>query len=214
MFQNLSIEEIIAVGTAIIAVFGVVWRYFFPKQPTSDITISSLSDTGRLRGVHGVEPYPSEEYQTAIYPEGVRAAFLLTHNRTSNIPITLTVINLDIERVAQRKPNLSKWLIDASKRPPAGLGKADVFKLTLVGEEIETAYWNKQRLNTRNFLELADGSEYFRFDLMPDEAPRELLFDIRSIEAGLYRIRFMFTYFIAGQERTKTSESILIYMEE
>ncbi|MBE9564870.1 MAG: hypothetical protein IMF17_06450, partial [Proteobacteria bacterium] len=117
MSKNLTIGEMTALVSAIVAVIGLIWgvyKYYKPRSVSSDITISALRDAGRLKGVAGVEPFSSSEYQSAIYPEGVRAAFLIAHNLASNDPVTLTDISLDIERVSERNPELSKWMIDAS----------------------------------------------------------------------------------------------------
>lgn len=215
--QTITIGQATAIVTALVAVFGLLWTvyvYFVSQPSTSDLSISSLADIGRLKAAHGIDPLFDEEYQAAIYPEGVRAAFIVVHNRAGKAPVTLTDIDLEIERVSGRNPRLSKWLIDATERSPAGLGKADVFKLTLAGERVESAYWKKKRLKGENFLEVADGSDDFRFDVMPTEPSSELVFNIRTVETGLYRVRFRFTYFVEGRSSTKLSEDIMIYMEE
>jgi hypothetical protein len=212
----MSIGELTAIISAVVAVMGLLWGiyvWFIQKSSSADLSISSLADHGRLNAVHGVDPIYDKEYQAAIYPEGARAAFVVVHNQEGHAPVTLTDISLEVERISGQNSKFSQWLIDATERPPAGLGKADVFKVTIAGEQVETAYWNKKSLDKNNLFQTSDGSEDFRMDFLPNKPSKELVFDIRVVETGLYRIRFVFTYFTGRRSITKKSEDIMIYIE-
>lgn len=214
----MSIGELTAIISAVVAVLGLLWGiyvWFVQKLSSADLSISSLADPGRLNAVHGVNPFYSKEYKATIYPEGARAAFVAVHNQKGQAPVTLTDISLEIERVSGKNAEFSQWLIDAAGRPPAGLGqKADIFKVTIAGEQVETAYWNTKSLDTHNLFQTSDGSEDFRLDFLPNKPSKELVFDIRVVETGLFRIRFNFTCFTGRRSITRKSDDIMVYMEE
>lgn len=217
---SLSIGEITGIISAVAAVFGAGWvlyTYYERRHSLPGLTISSLSGPGRLKPVPGTQPFFDEVLKANVYPEGVKAAFLLQHNQAGSAAVSLTAVSLNVERVAGREGQLPDWSIDATKRPPAAAAKmkrAENFKLTLDETAVESAYWKGIKLDSKNFLESADGMQDFHIDLLANDETAELAFDVSLVSEGLYRLRFDFTYVAAGKTAIEQSDEILVCMED
>lgn len=181
----------------------------------SDLTISSLVGGWRLRPLDGHPVLRVPGFEPMVYTGGVRLSFTLAHNGQGGRPIHLYAIVPEIlEYVAGPQPRLD-YRVQGDALFGAGVRQPRVFSLTLESGRVKSARW---------MLDAGAGVAAARSEnLLDTDPPRVLHFtdardDIEELQgtitlrgAGFVRLRFAFHYSIAGEDRTRRSDPVLLY---
>jgi Domain of unknown function (DUF4062) len=181
----------------------------------ADLTISSLLGGWRLRPLDGHPVLAVAGFESSVYTGGVRLSFTLAHNGQGGRPIHLHAIVPEVlEHLPGEQPGLD-YRVQGDALFGAGVRQPRVFSLTLESGRVKHARW---------MLDAGAGVAAARSEnLLDTDPPRVLHFtdardDIEELQgtitlrsAGLVRLRFAFHYSVAGQDRTKYSDPVLLY---
>jgi hypothetical protein len=189
------------------------------RSERADLTVSSLRGGWRLRPLPGYPLLNPEGSDAPVYTGGVRLSFTLAHNMQGSQSIHLYALVPELlEYRAGPQPGLA-YAVAGDKVIGAGVKQPHVFALRMRDGTVEPARW----------MPGSTGGEVLRStseNMLDTKPPRVLAFtpdreDIEELqgtvtagEPGLYVLRFVFYYSVAGEDRQQVSDAIRIYSRD
>lgn len=187
---------------------------FFAK---ADLEISSLATGNRLIRLPGRPLLESGPDQPHIFAGGFRSRISLEHNKQTTNPIRVTGIRISVDEFLPGNLPQYRYRVNLDEIIGRGTGQVRVFQTYLSGKTQSGAEWidekgNPQAAKTDNLLDI-DPPKVLTLQSEADTG-EELDITVMAEEQGLYKIRFVFDYFVAGKDKQKSSETVLIYFKE
>jgi len=190
-----------------------------PDDPGSDLNISSLRAPRRLTPLAGHPVLSPSGYATPVYSGGVQVSFTLAHNGAGKHSINLHALVLEVLRYQPGAVAELAYVIEGEEVLGAGVARPHVFQVTLAGSRVEAARWVVDA--TRGVVHQARSGNFLdtlepRVLTFPAGAPdiEEIQGTVLALQSGLYELRFVFHYSVAGEDRDRRSEAFLVYCEE
>jgi len=185
----------------------------------SDLNVSSVRAPRRLSPLAGHPVLAPAGYASPVHTGGVHISFTMAHNGAGQQSINLHSLVLEVVRYEPGAVAGLAYQIDGEEVQGAGVARPHVFQVTLAGKRVEPARWvvdaargTALRALSENFLHTTEP----RILTFPAGSPdiEEIQGTVLAAQPGLYEIRFAFYYSVAGADRERRSESILIYSDE
>lgn len=189
-----------------------------PGPEGSDLNISPVTGPRRITPLDGHPVLSPSGGPSPLYTSGFNVSFTLAHNGAGRHSINLHAMELEVVSFAPGVRPEYAYRVDGAELIGAGIAKPHVFTVTVSGKRVAPSQWV---VDARRGTFVESRSANF-FDL---EDPRILTFsagggneEIRgtvfSQEAGLYALRFVFHYSVAGVDQHKATEVIHVYTDE
>ena len=189
-----------------------------PAAATSDLTISSLRGGWRLRPLAGHPVLNVAGFDGPVHTGGARLSFTLAHNGRGDRTIHLHAIVAEmLAYQAGVQPALA-YSLAGDAVIGAGIRQPHVFAIALRGGQVGAARWMPgdpggalAQSASENMLD-TDPPRILTFSNEREDI-EELQGTISAREPGLYQLRFVFYYSVAGEDRQQTSDVIRIYAQ-
>lgn len=181
----------------------------------SDLTISSLASGWRLRPLDAHPVLDVAGFERPVYTGGVRLSFTLAHNGLGGRPIHLHAIVPEIVEYRPGEQAALDYRVQGDALFGAGVRQPRVFSLTLQAGRVKSARWMPDgaagvaTARSENLLD-TDPPRVLHFSDARDDI-EELQGSITLRDAGFVKLRFAFHYSVAGEDRTRRSEPVLLY---
>jgi pimeloyl-ACP methyl ester carboxylesterase len=185
----------------------------------SDLNISPVRAPRRLIPLDGHPVLSPSAGPSPLYTGGFHVSFTLAHNGAGKKPINLHSMELEVVRYTPGARAEYAYRIEGTALVGAGVAKPHVFSVMVFGERVAPTQWVTD-------AKLGTFSEARSANFFDTDDPRILTFaaggaDIEEIrgtvlvqEPGLYALRFVFHYSVAGADRHKATELIDVYADE
>lgn len=184
----------------------------------SDLTISSLRGGWRLRPLPGHPTLNPDGFDGPVHTGGVRLSFTLAHNGQGDRTIHLHAIVPELLGYRAGPQPALAYTVAGDAVIGAGIKQPHVFAMTLRGAQVGAARWMP---SSPGGAVAPSTSE----NLLDTDPPRVLTFttdreDLEEVQGtvtarapGLYILRFVFYYSVAGEDRQHASDPIRIYSQ-
>ena len=185
----------------------------------SDLNVSSLASPRRLTPLDGHPVLSPPGGPSPLHTGGVHVSFTLAHNGEGKHSINVHALELEVVRFEPGPRPEYAYHVDGAALVGAGTPQPHVFSVALLGDRVGRARWvTDARLGrfaqarSANFLD-TDDQRLFSFPASADDI-EEIRGTVLAQEPGLYALRFVFHYSVAGADRQKASEVVHVYADE
>jgi hypothetical protein len=193
-------------------VFNWVEQRFFSR---TDLIVSSLAQSDRLIRLPGF-PVVKSDLNNPLFTGGFRARLSLAHNGEGSSPIKVTGIKVVVDEFKSGNFAQYSYKINADQIIGRGVAGAKVFRVSLNGSSTEATWIDEKEephvAKSDNLLDIdppkvltliggSDIGEELDIMVMPDKT-------------GLYRVRFLFNYFVNGKDQKQYSLPVVVYYED
>ena len=147
-----------------------------------------------------------------VYPKGAKVSIELSRDLENKASIIVKGLKMIYDFVPGKNPSLA-YKLDADLIHPAGTIKPWVFYAGLNGKKkykvMRKIKGKTIRAKSNNFFDTEDIEQ---ITLTTDDDARSFIIEVKALKAGLYTIRFVFTYSVLGEVKTvETNPPLNIY---
>jgi hypothetical protein len=185
---------------------------------TSDLNVSPVGGARRLTPLDGHPVLSPATGPAPVFTGGFHVSFTLAHNGEGRQAISLHAMTLEVVSFAPDSRDEYHYRIEGGELIGAGMAKPHVFSISLFGERAGRAQWvldarrgTSAEANTENFF---DTDEPRVLTFAPEGSNEEIRGTVLAQDPGLYAVRFVFHYSVAGEDRQKQSDVIHVYSDE
>ena len=185
----------------------------------SDLTITSVMAPKRVNPLSGHPVLTPKDPPSPVFTGGFHVSFSIGHNREGSYPINLNRLELELIRFEDDPQSRYAYQIDGAEIIGAGMTTPQVFKVSIFGNRVAPARWvvNTKdgtfvKSKSANFFD-TDEPRVFKFS-PDDKEDEEILCAVLAQERGLYQLRFVFYYSVAGVDKRQATEIINVYSDE
>lgn len=182
----------------------------------ADLIVSSLEEKERLVALPGHPVIHSRDREGAIYAGGLKIKITLAHNKAGDGDITIHAIKVSVnEFIAGEQAGLH-YSVDFDKLIGREITPIRVFNIQLNGAVGHTLTYidSEHAARQSNSDNLLDTDPSICFSLTKYDRSEELEINITANASGLYTLRLIFHYFIAGKCFERPTEPITIYASD
>ncbi|WP_158501601.1 DUF4062 domain-containing protein [Vitiosangium sp. GDMCC 1.1324] len=190
-----------------------------PSASLSDLNVSSLDSPRRRTPLDGHPVLAPPGGPPQLFTGGVHVSFTLAHNGEGKHSINLHATELEVVRFTPgRRPEYA-YEIEGARLIGAGVAQPHVFTVLVFGNRVMPARWvidakrgTFREAKSANFFD-TDDPRILTFPAGGADI-EELKGTVMTCEQGLYELRFVFHYSVAGVDRQRTSEVAHVYSDE
>ncbi len=218
MFETDQWMKIIGLIAAVlgipIAIFTIIDRVNKGNPDLSDLFVSQLELPDRLQPLDG---YPIINVnEKMIFTGGFTANFTFSHNSKGEHSIVITGMKLILNSFDPIEIPEYAYEIESSSVIGAGTVKPNIFALSLNGSKVGYATKSVDNKSIKSLSSnFFDTTPAEKIALKPsNDYPEEVQVKVSTWANGLYKVHFSVDYHVAGEDRHKITEPILIYYWE
>lgn len=186
------------------------------RSTTADLNITPLT-SGRALMLDGHKVKVSAE--KTVFTGGARVSFTLSHNKRAQDSIVLKSTELVVHRFEKAVRTDLAYTVSADDVKGAGTMARHKFVVTVRDGKVAPAKWLLTDPGDR--VVTARSENFFDYEGVKYLALRADTDDVEEVEGtiiakglGLYEVAFVFRYSVAGQDRVKETERLLIYRKD
>lgn len=206
---------LVAAFTVLSRVTGVVDWIEEQIFSSSDLVVSSLTGPDRLIRLPGF-PLIDSDLDAPLFTGGFRARFSLAHNGKGASPVKVTGIKVIVDEYKAGKFTEYSYKLDADEIIGRGVVEAKTFAVSLSGLSTEPIWIDEEGqphyAKSSNLLDV-DPPRALTFAGSSDIG-EELDITVTPDKPGLYRVRFLFHYFVDRKDQKRYSSPVKVYYEE
>jgi hypothetical protein len=181
-----------------------------------DLVISTLSSAGRLLPLPGREPILTSK--EPIFTGGFRVRFSIAHNRATQEPISVTGVHVIVDEFQSGYAPEYRYRLNLDRIIGRRIAEVRTFTVCLRGSSISEATWvdSKREPFPARSANLLDVNPPITLVLEGDsrDSGEELDITVTANQQGLYKVRFLFAYFVQGKDHAQSSPAIRFYFDE
>ncbi|HEX5748850.1 MAG TPA: DUF4062 domain-containing protein [Archangium sp.] len=186
---------------------------------SSDLNVSSLDSPRRLTPLDGHPVLAPPGGPPRLFTGGVHVSFTLAHNGEGKHSINLHAMELEAVRFTSGLRPEYAYELEGTSLIGAGIARPHVFTVMVFGNRVMPARWvidsklgTFREAKSANFFDTDDP----RILTFPADGAdiEEIKGTVMACEQGLYELRFVFHYSVAGVDRQRASEVAHVYSDE
>ncbi len=184
----------------------------------SDLNVSPVSAPHRIIPLDGHPVLSPPGGPSPLYTGGFHISFTISHNDKGKHSIHVHAMELEVVRFTPEVGLEYAYRVEGAAVIGAGMSEPHVFSVTVFGDRVTPAQWvndakrgSFSESKSVNFFDTNDPPRYLKLAIGETE---ELKGMVLAQEQGLYELRFVFYYGVAGVDRHKTTEVIHVYADE
>jgi hypothetical protein len=193
-------------------VFDWMEQRFFSR---TDLIVSSLAQSDRLIRLPGF-PVIGSDLNTPLFTGGFRARLSLAHNGEGSGSIKVTGIKVVVDEFKAETFAKYSYKINADQIIGRGVAEAKVFRVSLNGSSTEAIWVDEKEephiARSDNLLDIEPPKVLTLTG--SSDIGEEMDITVMANKPGLYHVRFLFNYFVKGNDQKQYSLPIAVYYED
>lgn len=189
-----------------------------PGKNGSDLNVSPVSAPHRTIPLDGHPVLSPPGGPSPIYTGGFHVSFTIGHNEEGKHSIHVHTMELEVVRFTPGARSEYAYRVEGAAVIGAGIPEPHVFSVMVFGKRVAPAQWvidarrgTFSESKSVNFFDTDDPPRYLKLALGETEEVKGI---VLAQDPGLYELRFVFYYSVAGADRHKATEVIHVYADE